>query len=120
MTTTINPTREHHDVVDVLERLAAGPMRDRLGVMSERMTLLVLDVAFERAQQMKMSELGVRLGMSRAAMTTLVDRLEAAGWVARWTTTNDRRVTHVEITQAGRELVAEAMTFDPDAERFAC
>src|SRR5258705_219039 len=40
-------------------------------------------------------------------ITRLVDRLEAAGLVARCRTSEDRRVVLVEITKAGRQLLAD-------------
>lgn len=45
-----------------------------------------------------MTELGARIPLSRAAVTTLVDRLEASGLVLRRGDSSDRRRTVVEIT----------------------
>lgn len=42
---------------------------------------------------MPMSELAARISLSRAAVTSLVDRLEAEGWVRRQPDSEDRRRT---------------------------
>jgi DNA-binding MarR family transcriptional regulator len=49
---------------------------------------------------MTMSELGSGIPLSRAAVTTLVDRLEAAGYVTRGGDVEDRRRTVVTVTNA--------------------
>lgn len=47
---------------------------------------------------MPMSELASRLSLSRAAVTSLVDRLEADGWVKRELDDLDRRRTLLKLT----------------------
>lgn len=53
-----------------------------------------------------MSEAGLRLYVSKPAVTSLVDRLEAAGYLARRPHPRDRRITLLEIQPRGRKLVA--------------
>lgn len=53
---------------------------------------------------MPMSELADRTAVTRAAVTTLVDRLEDAGLVLRDGDLDDRRRTMVGLSDAGREL----------------
>jgi DNA-binding MarR family transcriptional regulator len=61
---------------------------------------------------MPMSELAARISLSRAAVTSLVDRLEAGKWVNRVADDHDRRRTVLE-------LVPEAMEqFDAVAQPF--
>lgn len=43
------------------------------------------------------------------SVTSLVDKLEAAGLVRRQRSTEDRRVVHVELTDAGRAAYAAAV-----------
>jgi len=52
-------------------------------------------------------EVGRRLGVSAAAASKAVDRLEALGLIARRPCPGDRRVTWVRPTPAGRRLVAD-------------
>ncbi len=52
-------------------------------------------------------DVGRRLGVSAAAASKAVDRLEALGLVARRPCPGDRRVTRVRPTPAGRRLVAD-------------
>src|SRR4051812_8949897 len=46
---------------------------------------------------MPMSELAARISLSRAAVTSLVDRLEAAQWVVRVPDEHDRRRTVLQL-----------------------
>jgi MarR family 2-MHQ and catechol resistance regulon transcriptional repressor len=52
-------------------------------------------------------EVGRRLGVSAAAASKTVDRLEALGLLARMPCPGDRRVTRVRPTSAGHRLVAD-------------
>ena len=51
------------------------------------------------------SELGATLGLSVSAITQVVNRLEALGYVARTEDQGDRRVRHLRLTDAGRSLM---------------
>jgi MarR family transcriptional regulator, organic hydroperoxide resistance regulator len=63
-------------------------------------------------------EIGAHLGLSSGAVTGLIDRLEAGGWVRRERDPQDRRrvVVHLDLHQQGAELwrvyqpLAEAIT----------
>lgn len=50
--------------------------------------------------------IGERMVQRVPDVTRLVDRLEAAGWVARARTDEDRRVVLVRLTASGREVLA--------------
>lgn len=56
-----------------------------------------------------MGELGELLGQSPRSMTVLVDGLEKEGLVRRLPHENDRRITLVEITDAGRRLAEKRL-----------
>ncbi|MFF4923344.1 MarR family winged helix-turn-helix transcriptional regulator [Kitasatospora sp. NPDC001261] len=56
------------------------------------------------------SELAALLLMSRAGMTSRIDRLESAGLVERRTDPADRRSVRIALTAAGRALVDAAFT----------
>ncbi len=53
--------------------------------------------------------LGAQLGLSSAAVTALIDRLERAGLVARARDTADRRRVHVVLTPTARRFGAEQL-----------
>ena len=91
-----------HELISLLFRVCTtydrftGQMRRAFGLNAhERMALAML---WERGP-MTMSELGTWIPLSRAAVTTLVDRLEEAGVVERGTDPVDRRRTVVRHTE---------------------
>lgn len=51
------------------------------------------------------AELGKRLVVTRASITSVLDKLESKGWVKRIDVPENRRIHHVALTDAGRELV---------------
>jgi DNA-binding MarR family transcriptional regulator len=57
---------------------------------------------------LRMGEIADRLTLSRGGVTKLVDRLEAAGYVARQPDPGDRRATTVGITPEGLEVLDRA------------
>ncbi|MFC9428877.1 MarR family winged helix-turn-helix transcriptional regulator [Streptomyces sp. NPDC056987] len=50
----------------------------------------------------RMTDLATRLEVVPRAVTTLVDSLEASGWVRRAPDRTNRRVTRIELTDTGR------------------
>lgn len=98
--------RDQKRTVSMLSGLANGPLAEHTNTISERVALLILDNATD---DISMSELGARVGLSRAAVTALVDRFTTAGWAERVPHSGDRRVMIVRITDAGRKLVADAL-----------
>jgi len=56
---------------------------------------------------MSAGELGEATGLSSAATTTMLDRLERKGYVRRERDTVDRRKVLVEMTSHGRELIGQ-------------
>jgi DNA-binding MarR family transcriptional regulator len=55
------------------------------------------------------STLAAALGSAASSVTRLVDKLEAAGYVARGTDPQSRSIVTVETTGAGREVVAAVL-----------
>lgn len=70
--------------------------------------------------ELNMSDLAEQLILSRGGITKLVDRLEAAGYLRRAPSSEDRRVTKIEITQPGIDLVtrSRAVIDEIVVERF--
>lgn len=60
----------------------------------------------KRDGPMPMSELTDRLGVTRGALTGLVDRLEAAELVARQPSESDRRMIFLALTEKGLGVLA--------------
>ena len=76
--------------------------------------------------QLTMGALAEQVTLTTGGVTRLVDRMEAAGYVARLPCPTDRRVAYAAITKAGRRKLAEAAevhganlreTFDGFSER---
>ncbi|WP_153556261.1 MarR family winged helix-turn-helix transcriptional regulator [Roseimaritima sediminicola] len=68
-------------------------------------------------QPLTCGEIGERMIQIVPAITSLVDHLESQGLVQRKRCQRDRRVVHVEITAAGRELVESVMPALQQLER---
>lgn len=62
------------------------------------------------------SELADTISLSQATLTSILDRLEAAGFVQRERSTQDKRKVQVRITEAGREVLK--MAPEPLQETF--
>jgi MarR family 2-MHQ and catechol resistance regulon transcriptional repressor len=58
--------------------------------------------------QLTMGALAGQVTLTTGGVTRLVDRMEAAGYVARLPCPTDRRVAYAAITKAGRRKLAEA------------
>ncbi len=51
------------------------------------------------------SDLGKRLVVTRASVTSVLDKLESKGLVARNVVEGNRRIYHIDLTEAGRRLI---------------
>jgi DNA-binding MarR family transcriptional regulator len=71
--------------------------------------LLVLELLAEGPPQ-TVGGIGERVGLAQATATSLIDRLEERGLVARQRSDTDRRQVHVILTDAGRTLQDQAPT----------
>ncbi|MFX3636338.1 MAG: MarR family winged helix-turn-helix transcriptional regulator [Candidatus Pristimantibacillus sp.] len=60
-------------------------------------------------EKRKVSELADSIGLTPGAITGVVDKLLAEGYVNRERALDDRRVVYVEITAKGKELIAEVL-----------
>lgn len=86
------------------------------GLTFARYEALVL-LTFSKAGELPMSKIGERLMVHPTSVTNTVDRLVAAGLVAKRPNPNDGRGTLASITDKGREIV-EAATRDLIAMDF--
>ncbi len=95
---------------------ALGRALEPLGVTAPQLELLQ---AIERAEGTGSScgELGRQLAAPGPDVTRMVDRLDAAGLVARKRDEKDRRVVHVVLTDKARDLLARACPIVHETER---
>ena len=71
-------------------------------------------LSFTRERALPMTRLGSLLQVHPASVTSAVDRLETQGFVRRQRRSEDRRVVHAELTEAGAATV-DAATVDLNA-----
>lgn len=92
--------------------LQAG--RGMQAALARRLSLRVTDVqaidqVVSSPEPIGPGELGTRLGITSASATVLVDRLAAAGHLARHADPADRRRVHLEATEHARKDVRTAL-----------
>lgn len=80
---------------------------------NERAVILELARGTMEGAAPTMSELGARVGMSRAAITALVDRMERAGAIVRRPDPEDRRRIYLDVPREVVALVEEAIEWQP-------
>jgi len=101
MTRTPTPSA----VADGLERLALWLRRQAPAQVSSS-TVTTLDT-LSSSGPMRISDLAEREAISQPGMTTLINRLEAAGQAERVADPTDGRATLVRITREGRKVLAD-------------
>jgi DNA-binding MarR family transcriptional regulator len=80
---------------------------------------VVMRDLFDHADATNPSQLADRLGMTRGAISKLVDRLRAKQYVAREFSDDDRRFQTISLTTAGRKLVPKlARLADENDDEF--
>lgn len=103
-----------------VQQLVLGQLDEILrphGLTFARYEALVL-LVFSRAGSLPLGKMGERLQVHPTSVTSIVDRLEAAGLVVRRRHPQDGRAVLAEITDAGRRAV-ESATADLVAADFA-
>jgi MarR family transcriptional regulator for hemolysin len=78
---------------------------------------IVLSHAIESDESPSQRELAARMGIGGATLVRHLDRLEAEGLVVRRRDENDRRVTRIDITSAGRRRHRELAAVAGDVDR---
>src|SRR3954467_2278420 len=102
------------------QQIVIGELDDILrkhGLTFARFEALVL-LTFSRKGSLPLGKMGERLQVHPTSVTSIVDRLEAAGHVVRRRHPEDGRAVLAEITDAGRAVV-DAATRDLVEARFA-
>lgn len=83
--------------------------REELG-LSRAQCRLIGQVAFsEEGHAPTQAELAQDLDLTPMAVATLVDRMEAAGWISRRPSTTDRRANAIELKPVAEEALVKAI-----------
>jgi DNA-binding MarR family transcriptional regulator len=98
-------TRTGGELATVLEQLTRL-VRQLATAGDLSMSALMLLGRLVRQGPQRLTDLAGQERLSQPGMTQLVGRLERDGWVTRTASAGDRRGVLVEVTAAGRELVA--------------
>jgi len=81
-------------------------LRESIGVSAMERDLLAH--ISRRGEDWKMTDFAEALCVSKTAVTKLVNRLEADSLVERVPSTTDGRVTHVQLTGSGRDVLSKS------------
>jgi DNA-binding MarR family transcriptional regulator len=108
------PARPMHAVTAVMraQQVLLARLNELLrpfGLTFARYEALML-LSFTRTGALPIGKIGDRLQVHRTSATSIVQRLEAAGLVAREPSERDARATLARITGEGRRVAAEATT----------
>jgi MarR family 2-MHQ and catechol resistance regulon transcriptional repressor len=90
-----------------LERRLGADLEARCGLPHAWFEVLVRLSRSEHGR-LTMSTLAEQVTLTTGGVTRLVDRMEAAGYVARLACTTDRRVAYAVITDSGRAKLDDA------------
>lgn len=75
----------------------------------------VLELLYHKGDQ-PLQQIGGKILLASGSITYVVDKLEQKGLLVRKACPNDRRVTHAQITDKGKQLIEEI--FPPHQERI--
>lgn len=95
--------------VTLLERIAGRELERRCGIRHAAFEVLLRLSSADPDRPTSMGELAGELILTSGGMTRLIDRMEESGLVARHAAPGDRRGRLVELTDAGRAKLDEAM-----------
>ncbi|MGJ7506110.1 MarR family winged helix-turn-helix transcriptional regulator [Variovorax sp. GT1P44] len=84
--------------------------RERIGLTRAQCRLLGALAMHGDETPMSQVELAQRLELSAMAVGGLCDRLEAAGWIRRLESPNDRRVRHVHLAPSAEQALDAALS----------
>lgn len=75
----------------------------------------VLELLYHKGDQ-PLQQIGGKILLASGSITYVVDKLEQKGLLVRKACPNDRRVTHAQVTEKGKQLIEEI--FPPHQERI--
>jgi DNA-binding MarR family transcriptional regulator len=117
------PTAQHNEVAGKLQRF--GLARDRMrAALARQAGISETDLdALEHLEAdgpLTQRDLGERLSITSGAVTMLIDRLEAAGWVRRGPHPTDRRYVLVKLTaKAAKDVPVGLAVFHERVQSIA-
>jgi DNA-binding MarR family transcriptional regulator len=94
----------------VLERKLEDRVAERFGITSSDARLLNVVRSGRSSRSLRPSDLGQRLGLSRATITYRMDRLLEKGLTESESDARDGRASNISLTDKGREVVDAFMT----------
>ena len=83
--------------------------RQQIGLSRAQCRLLAALATHQGAQPLSQAALAERVGVSAMAVTSLCDRMEAAGWLRRRPGAGDRRVNEVHLEPRAAEALEAAL-----------
>jgi DNA-binding MarR family transcriptional regulator len=97
--------------LEMMTRALVGIALESISAADADVTLpqFRLLLALDGLGRVPSSKLAARLGLAASAITRMADRLEHAGLIQRGTDQRNRCIVTVELTAAGRRLVADAL-----------
>lgn len=90
------------------------PQIEAAGGLTTQWFELLIRLLRSPDQRLRMSDLAAQSTLSASGLTRAVDRLEAAGLVARQACPTDRRSTYAVLTPEGRDRIAAALPVHVD------
>lgn len=81
---------------------------DKAGALGYRSYEVLVALMQAEGQQLRLSELADRVGLSRSGLTRMVDRLEKDGLLRRDRSPTDGRGINAHLNESGREAVRQA------------
>jgi len=88
--------------------------RERLGLSQAQCRLLFVLTSHGEDEPLSQAELAEKVGVSAMAITTMCDRLAAAGWIERHPAAQDRRVNRLHIQPKARKALERAMAISDE------
>jgi DNA-binding MarR family transcriptional regulator len=83
--------------------------RQQIGLSRAQCRLLAALATHQGGQPLSQAALAERVGVSAMAVTSLCDRMQAAGWLRRRPGAGDRRVNEVHLEPRAAEALAAAL-----------
>jgi DNA-binding MarR family transcriptional regulator len=105
------PARPDVAALELLTQALVGITTQSLGALEGVVTVAQFRMLRTADQLGKVpsSTLAAALGTAASSVTRLADKLEAAGFLARGTDVSSRSIVTIEVTEAGREVVATVL-----------
>ena len=97
-----------NEIAQLMSEFAALMEKQHLTAMHEDLTMLgfrIITLIYYRHQPYTMTELAAAAGILVPSASVIIEKLEAAGYIERRHSEQDRRVIHLYLTGKGRALI---------------